>query len=130
MLRVKYPDTEEPQREKIEEILKLLQLGFTERRTAERYLRGESGETALRGLKRRDMEQEPMGYRENVRGILDGYCAQEQSGEAARFFHLLYALYGSSLAKCVVSANSRFWRAMESGDIPADMSRALTVDAQ
>lgn len=130
MLRVKYPDTEEPQREKIEEILKLLQLGFTERRTAERYLRGESGETALRGLKRRDMEQEPMGYRENVRGILDGYCAQEQSGEAARFFHLLYALYGSSLEKCVVSANSRFWRAMESGDIPADMSRALTVDAQ
>lgn len=130
MLRVKYPDTEEPQREKIEEILKLLQLGFTERRTAERYLRGESGETALRGLKRRDMEQEPMGYRENVRGILDGYCAQEQYGEAARFFHLLYALYGSSLAKCVVSANSRFWRAMESGDIPADMSQALTVDAQ
>lgn len=130
MLRVKNPDTGEPRQEKIGKILKLLQLSFMERRIAESCLREEFGDTIPRGLRRRDMTQEPKSFQETVRGILDDYCTQEQYGEAGRLFKLLYALYASSLAKCVVNANSRFWRAMENGDIPADMSAALTVYAQ
>ena len=130
MLRAKYPQTENPQQEKIAEILKLLQLGFMERRTAENYLRGEHGEVALRGLRRRDMRQEPKSLQEALRTILDDYYSQEQHREANRLFRLLYALYGSSLADCVVSSYCRFWRALEKGDIQVDMSAALTVYAQ
>lgn len=130
MLRAKYPQTENQQQEKIAEILKLLQLGFMERRTAESYLRGEHGEVALKGFRRRDMEQEPKGLQEAIRAILDDYYAQEQHREADRFFRLLYALYGSSLAHCVVTAYSSFWRALKKGDIQVDMSVALTVYAQ
>ena len=130
MLRAKYPQTENPQQEKIAEILKLLQLGFMERRTAENYLRGEHGEVALRGLRRRDMRQEPKSLQEALRTILDDYYLQEQHREANRLFRLLYALYGSSLADCVVSSYCRFWRALEKGDIQVDMSAALTVYAQ
>lgn len=129
MLRVKNPDTGEPRQEKIGEILKLLQLSFMERRIAESCLREEFGGTIPRGLRRRDMTQEPKSFQETIRGILDDYCTQEQYGEAGRLFKLLYALYASSLAKCIVNANSRFWRAMENGDIPVDMSAVLTVYA-
>lgn len=129
MLRVKNSDAGEPQQEKIGEILKLLQLSFMERRIAESCLREEFGDTIPRGLRRRDMTQEPKSFQETIRGILDDYCTQEQYGEAGRLFKLLYALYASSLAKCIVNANSRFWRAMENGDIPADMSAVLTVYA-
>lgn len=129
MLRVKNSDAGEPQQEKIGEILKLLQLSFMERRIAESCLREEFGDTIPRGLRHRDMTQEPKSFQETIRGILDDYCTQEQYGEAGRLFKLLYALYASSLAKCVVNANSRFWRAMENGDIPADMSAVLTVYA-
>lgn len=130
MLRVKHSQTENSQQEKIAEILKLLQLGFMERRIAENYLRGEHGEVALKGLRRRDMEQEPKSLRETLYGILDDYYAQEQHREADRFFRLLYALYGASLAHCVVTAYSSFWNALRKGDIQVDMSAALTVYAR
>ena len=130
MLRARNPQAEDPQQKRITELLKQLQPGFMERQIAESYLRGEHSEVALRGLRRYDMRQEPKSLQEEIRAILDDYYTHEQHREAGRFFRLLYALYGSSLAECVINAYSTFWYALKKGDIQVDMSAALTVYAQ
>ena len=73
MLRAKHPQPENPQQEQITELLKQLQLSPMERRIAESYLRGESGEAALRGLRRRGMMQVPQNLQGEMRIIFDNY---------------------------------------------------------
>lgn len=128
MLRTGELRPENPQLEKAMEALEKLRLSPMEQRIARSYLKGECGETALKGLYFYDMTQMSDNVRKEVSAVFEDYRIQQQYAEASRFFELLYALCLSTFEECI--DRYWFWELVESGRLSADLSRVLTVMAR
>ncbi len=128
-LEEQYVMSQNVQAKKLMDALAGLQLTSGELEIAEKYLKGEAGEESLAGLTFRDMETLPEDKMQELVTLFETCFEKGRYEEAARFFHLVYAV-GNSTCHVCFPYTEELRRKMKDGTLQLNRSKVLAVLAR